>query len=517
MWNTEKSPQEVVKWTKQAGGFELRDGSDEMTDLGFLARWELATRPIHPETRRAMQQRWAELPAEVRTSNQFLGRGAVGCEGTHGVFPKCNLTCSPCYHSADANKVGIDGVHTLEQVERQMAYLRATRGPRAHAQLIGGEVSLLPAADHAAALEIMRRHGREPMSMTHGDFDYDYLLGVVLDDKGRPRFDRVSFAAHFDSLMRGRQGAVRPHSEAELDPFRARFAQMFVDLKRDHGVRSYLAHNMTVTPSNLPEVAETVRTVLDMPFDMMSFQPAAYIGDDRRWKEDFSAVSIDAVWTQVETGAGQSLPWRATQFGHRSCNRYTIGLMVDGRFTVALDPDDPRDLAARDILLAHAGGMIFGNTPWPVLTVKVLRAALRHPGDVGVALGQLGRILARAGGLRRVVRAARRRRLSVRSFVVHSFMDAAQVAPAWKLLQDGVMSQEPSVQETQVRLQSCSYAMSHPDDGRLVPACVQHSVLDPSETRQLRTLLPLTAVDPSSRPTGLTPVRRTGSSVEARQ
>lgn len=486
-----------------------------MVGAGALARWELATRPIHPESRLAMQRRWEDLPAEVQTRNQLLGRSAIGCEGTHGVFPKCNLTCSPCYHSADANKVGIDGNHTLEQVDRQMAFARTMRGPRAHAQLIGGEVSLLPAADHAAALAIMRRYGREPMSMTHGDFDYDYLLDVVLDEKGRRRFDRVSFAAHFDSLMRGRRGAVRPRSEAELDPFRAQFAQMFADLKRDHGIRSYLAHNMTVTPSNLSEVADTVRAVLAMPFDMMSFQPAAYIGDDRRWKEDFSDVSIDAVWGQVEAGAGQLLPWRATQFGHPSCNRYTTGVMVDGRFTVALDPDDSRDIAARDTLLAHVGGMVFGGTAWPVLLAKLVRATIRHPGDVGVAAGQLRRIVSRAGGFRRVIRAAVRRQLSVRTFVVHSFMDAAQVAPAWALLQEAVMSDDPSVRETQIRLQSCSYAMSHPDDGRLVPACVQHSILDPEETRQLRTLLPLTQAEGSRRPTGLTPVRRTRSRVEA--
>jgi len=93
---------------------------------------------------------------------------------------------------------------------------------------------------------------------------------------------------------------------------------MFTHLERDHGVRSYLAHNMTVTPSNLPEVAETVRAVLGMGFDMMSLQPVAYIGDNRRWKEGFSAVSIDAVWSQVEAGVGQSLPWRATM---RQCAR----------------------------------------------------------------------------------------------------------------------------------------------------------------------------------------------------
>jgi len=32
-----------------------------MTVSGFLARWELATRPIHPESRLAMQRRWADV------------------------------------------------------------------------------------------------------------------------------------------------------------------------------------------------------------------------------------------------------------------------------------------------------------------------------------------------------------------------------------------------------------------------------------------------------------------------
>jgi hypothetical protein len=32
------------------------------------------------------------------------GRHAVGCDGTHGAFPRCSLTCAPCYHSKDANR-----------------------------------------------------------------------------------------------------------------------------------------------------------------------------------------------------------------------------------------------------------------------------------------------------------------------------------------------------------------------------------------------------------------------------
>jgi hypothetical protein len=53
------------------------------------------------------------------------------------------------------------------------------------------------------------------------------------------------------------------------------------------------------------------------------------------------------------------------------------------------------------------------------------------------------------------------------------------------------VSQDPAVREAQERLSACSYAMAHPESGTLVPACAQHSVLDPHENRALATLLPM--------------------------
>ena len=54
----------------------------------------------------------------------------------------------------------------------------------------------------------------------------------------------------------------------------------------------------------------------------------------------------------------------------------------------------------------------------------------------------------------------------------------------------GVTSSDPDVRAAQERL-ACSYHMAHPDTGDLVPACVQHSVLDPAENKRLAVLLPL--------------------------
>ncbi len=396
-------------------------------------RLERATRPVHPVTERVLAERWAALPDGVRTEQQLLGRHAVGCEGTHGVFPKCDLTCSPCYHSKDANKVRVDGAHTVAQVEAQVRLLEQTRGPRAHAQLIGGEVSLLPPEDHAAALAVMREHGREPMSMSHGDFDDAYLRALALDANGRPRFRRLSFAAHVDSLMRGRTGIPRPRTEVELNPFRARFVEMFRDLRRDHGVRFYLAHNMTVTPANLDQVQDVVADVSGMGFSMLSFQPGAHVGDERRWTGgDYGSVGIDDVWDRIETGLGQRVAWQALQFGDPRCNRTAFGVRVDGDWVPVFDPDSRSDLTARDRALAHFGGVNVGGTPPLVLAVKVGRVLARHPGDVTVAVAWLRRLVERSGGVRRTWSSWRRGGVAPMTYVVHAFMDAAEVAPAWR-------------------------------------------------------------------------------------
>jgi len=72
---------------------------------------------------------------------------------------------------------------------------------------------------------------------------------------------------------------------------------------------------------------------------------------------------------------------------------------------------------------------------------------------------------------------------------MHSFMDASLVAPAWAALERGEVSDDPEVRAAQERLSACSYAMAHPEDGRIVPACAQHAVFDPGENRRLVELL----------------------------
>ena len=460
-------------------------GTDERVGANRLIELERLTRPVDPDTRAAYARRWAELPERSRTAAQTIGRHAVGCEGTHGVFPRCNFSCQPCYHSVEANQVRVDGAHTAAQVGAQMALLRRLRGPHGHAQLIGGEVSLLDPDDHAAALGVMRSFGRNPMSMTHGDFDYDYLRRVCTGPDGRPRLLYVSFAGHFDTTMIGRKGARRPRREAELNPYRQGFCDMFARLHDEYGIRSYLAHNMTVTPGNVEQIPEVVAACRHMGFKMFSFQPAAHVGNPARWKEGYRSLDADAVWQRIEQGAGARLPWDVLEVGDTRCNRTAWGYYVGDQWHSILDGADPRDLAARDTFFRYLGGTHF-NAPRHLLAARLARVAARHPSTLSTGVGWLGRRVRGVGATQLL-----RHHPEPMTFVMHRFMHADDVAPAWELLRQGNWSDDPRVLEAQERLAACSYVMAHPETGELVPACVQHRVLDPEENRDLARLLPL--------------------------
>ena len=87
------------------------------------------------------------------------------------------------------------------------------------------------------------------------------------------------------------------------------------------------------------------------------------------------------------------------------------------------------------------------------------------------------------------------------TYVMHSFMDAAAVAPAWAHLQAGTTPADPAEVEAWERLRACAYTMAHPETGELVPACAQHGVLDPAENERLAQQLPMSAASPCGSPT----------------
>lgn len=390
-------------------------------------------------------------------------------------------------------------MHTVTSIAAQMKLLQEQRGPIGHCQLIGGEVSLLSPEDHAMALEVMRFYGRIPMSFTHGDFSYEYLRALAIRPDGTRRFDRLDFAVHFDMFMYGRKGIERPQSEMDLMPYRRRFVQMFQRLKKEHGVNYYLAHNLTVQPGNLEQVAQVVHHAKNLGFRMMSFQPAALQGNENRQVPNLRAVSDDdgdCVWKAIEAGAETRLPYNLFQMGDVRCNRMTgcaiVGPIGDASVPVVPLFDDQcvADVRVRDLIFAHVGNVVLQPS---VLALKMTRVLLTRPWLLYPSIRWVLRFLSRVGGLMRVLRFGVR----TLTFVMHRFMDAKDVHVAWDLMDRGVSSADrevdaagPRIRETMERLASCSYGMGQVGQGRVVPACAQHSVYDPDENRKLADELP---------------------------
>jgi hypothetical protein len=234
-----------------------------------------------------------------------------------------------------------------------------------------------------------------------------------------------------------------------------------------------------------------VRDCAAMGYGMFSFQPAAFVGDRRRWHEDYREVTGDQVWAEIERGVGSRLDYHLFEHGDVRCNRAAYGFWAGDRWYPVLDGDDPCDLAVRDAFFRFFGPVNFAGTPLSLLAARIALITAAHPRVIALAAGWAARTGRRAG-LRRLVT----QRVRPVSYVMHQFMDAADVMPAWRLTQQGRISTDPRVRATQERLASCHYAMAHPEDGSLVPACVQHCVLDPAENRALRTLLPIPETGP---------------------
>jgi hypothetical protein len=159
---------------------------------------------------------------------------------------------------------------------------------------------------------------------------------------------------------------------------------------------------------------------------------------------------------------------------------------VGSRWVPLLDDRVPRDMELRETFFRAFGGMDFDVESKPLLAARLARVFARHPEALAQAAAWAPRFARRAG----FANIARNRPQAL-TFVMHNFMDAAVVRPAWDLMQRGEVAADPDVRAAQERLQACSYAMAHPEADTLVPACAQHSVLDPEENRELVQLLPM--------------------------
>ena len=133
--------------------WSIEPGVDTMLDQ--LRRLEHDTRPVDTRPATALTRRWDELPAHVRTRRSSWVAAPPGARAPTASSRAATSPAVPATTRRTPTACASTAPHTIREVERQMAYLRAHRGPGQYAQLIGGEVSLLDPEDHA---EVARGH-----------------------------------------------------------------------------------------------------------------------------------------------------------------------------------------------------------------------------------------------------------------------------------------------------------------------------------------------------------------------
>ena len=195
-----------------------RRGMSRPRLIGWLRRLERSTRRSTPRPGRRWSGDGPSFPTTSRRRRRLSDGPGSAARAPTASSRAATSPARPATTPRTPTRCGSTGRTRSPDRRRRWPSSQATRAPHAHAQLIGGEVSLLDADDHAEALLIMRRHGREPMSFTHGDFDYDYLSA----SPSIPTASRASGGSPSPRTSTRRWSAAgasaAPTSEEDLDP-----------------------------------------------------------------------------------------------------------------------------------------------------------------------------------------------------------------------------------------------------------------------------------------------------------
>ena len=332
----------------------------------------------------------------------------------------------------------------------------------------------------------MQRHGRKPMSMTHGDFDYDYLRALALDADGRPRFRLLRIAGAL------RLADARPPRRSRGRAREAELARRAAPLRGDvraparpsTASRFDLAHNMTVTPANLGEVARSSARCVGaalrdglLPARRARRQPAALAGGLPR------ARTSTTCGRRSSAGAAARLPWAHLQMGDPRCNRSAYGVRRRRALVRRCSTTATRATCACATASSTRSAAWTSSARRGALALALARVLARRPSAAGApAPGWALRFVRRVGPAAPADRPPAR--VDVRRARVHG---RRRRAP--RLGGDASAASRGRPRRSAPRRSACRPAPTRwpiPSEDRLVPACVQHSVLDPQENLALR-------------------------------
>jgi pyruvate-formate lyase-activating enzyme len=354
------------------------------------------------ERERMLRAAWERLDPPLRTPNQVLGRrSTIGCVALE-ITQRCNLDCTLCYLSENAERVRDLPIEVIfERIDR----IRETYGPGVGVQVTGGDPTLRRREELVAIVRRIAERELRPSLFTNGI----RATRDLLEELAAAGLYDVAF--HVDTTQR----LKRYPDEEALNEVRRRY------IERARGLRIAVIFNTTVHAGNLEEVPMLVRFFRNNAdvVGMASFQIQAATGRGE-WGGRAPHVTADAVAERIRRGVGlPALAWDTALIGHPRCNRGTMLATAGSR---AVDVLTDRPLYERFI-------QEFRHVPFDRRDVAgtartVMASAFRNP----YWLLRGGAFLARkAWALRREL--VRRRPIGKITFFVHDFMDAAALDP----------------------------------------------------------------------------------------
>ncbi|MFQ6021850.1 MAG: hypothetical protein ACE5NW_03935 [Acidiferrobacterales bacterium] len=403
--------------------------------------------PIPAETRALLVERWGELPGELKTDWQALGRHLVHCGYVMGPA-YCSFGCTHCYLPKGANRVPLP---SLDEMKAQIDANRRLIGPGGRLQITGGDVvDAYWRAGRADELISIVRHANDvgvvPMLMTHGQvlLEHPEYLARLVSEGGLRKV-----GLHIDITQAGRPGyPLRGlRSEVDLHPLRKAFVELILRIRRQTRVALSAAHTVTVTERNLDSIADILRWLIHDPrhldvFHTVSFQTETDVG---RTRFSDHPVSPTDVWQAICAGIKLELPRDNLWFGHPDCNSVaTLLVLFPARRVINLIPSDVRSRVFWSSLLQHFGGVSARGEYAFESTVRELSILLRHPSFllklVRYSWWRLQREGLGASGLMSVL-SGQARGINV---VLHNFMSARDLA-------------EPRSETVNKRLAACAF------------------------------------------------------------
>ena len=387
--------------------------------------------PVSAEKKALLAARWQQLPPDLRTSWQMVGRQLSHCGYTLGAS-YCSFGCTHCYLPANANRAPLP---SLAEMKAQIDANRRFLGHAGALQITGGDVvdAYLRAGRSDELIEIMRHAnavGVAPMLMTHGQGllnNPDYFQRLVRDGQLR------KISVHIDITQAGRPGfPIRSlGSESDLHPLRQQFVDLIHDVRKATGKKVSAAHTVTVTERNIGSLGEIIRWHLAdrrrlQAFTMLSFQPEADVG---RTHISGNPATPNTCWEMICEAVGLSLTKDHLWFGHPDCSHWvTLAVLYPERRVINIFAGDDESRSFWDALLGTFGGVGSREASNSEANLRRLALILRRPAVLAAAWRFVRSLLRREQlSLFQVLRRLVSGRVGFLNIVQHNFMDAEQV------------------------------------------------------------------------------------------